>query len=311
MHSRFPNNTCLIVWLLVVLCLPSDAAGDIVDIEFGVNTAVVTQIIIDVVDEDDNAFTLTQNNPATSGAIRAKTANLRQIALADGSILDNFSFLVPSIADSSFPTSGVVEVFSGGTSHVSGSAGFLSGLAQMHSNGDLASYVRVDFTSTDSLWKLQYGQAIDSSGFFVVEERNGNTDFSISALDINGNQIGDTLAFDAPSYQWDTSIKNHLDPISDVQTQELSVVDMSLFNTSAPIHGFSIVNSGNADFKFFFANASFSAVPEPGVLTILMLSALGLCSTRQRRNRRLLALRHPVKNFDRQIFFRCRFRKLH
>lgn len=274
---RYFTTSILAIMFLV---LANHSFADVVDIEFGVNTKTVSQLIIDVVDEDDNMFTLTQSTPDTTNSVLAKTAYLKQVTLLDGTVLEDFAFLAPTIVNQSFPATGTVEVFSGGSALGSGDAGFSTGLSDMHSNGDLASYIRVDGTSTDSLWQLDYGQAIDSSGYFVVQERNGNTDFSIVALDVNGDEIGDTLAFDAPSYQWDTAIKNHLDPNSNAQTQELSIIEMSLFNTTSEIHGFSIVNSGNADFKFFFGNVS--AVPEPGGSVLLLVGLIGLASRRNR-----------------------------
>lgn len=279
---RISRNHFAVLLTLIVLPLAtlSTAGADIVNVEFGVNTETITQVVVSGVDSNDNNFTMTQDQPETSGTVLAKTAVLQSITLADSTILENFSFLKPTIVNASFPSSGTVEVYTNGNRITDSDIGFLDGIAEMHSDDDLASYIRVDGTSIDSEWDLQYGQAIDSTGYFIVEERNGNTDFSVTALDINGNTIGDTLAFDAPSYQWDTSIKNYFDTSGSAQTQELSVIDLNLFNTSQDIHGFSIVNSGNADFKFFFGNVS--SVPEPSGGAILLTGILTIALRRQR-----------------------------
>ena len=88
--------------------------------------------------------------------------------------------------------------------------------------------------------------------------------------------------FNGSSYQWDTTIKNHIDPTNDSQTQELSVIDFDLFNIGTnDVYGFEVVNTGNADFKFFFANTT-SAIPEPGSATLLIAFLVGVCARRRR-----------------------------
>ena len=261
----------------------------IVDVEFGVNTETISQIALDITDQNNQNFVQTQTMPRTAPTdfTLAQSANLQYIRLSDSTILNEFNIASASIVSPSFPTDGTVEVFSNGavfepgTPGSPGSAAFITELGQVHSNGDLASYIRVDGTSTDSLWEVQYTAPVDPSSYLIVQERNGNTDFSITALDIDGNEIGDTLRFDAPSYQWDTGIKNFLDPINNEQTQELSVIDFSLFNTTQDVYGFSVVNTGNADFKFFFANAA--PVPEPGstAVVLTLLAGVGLRRRRQ------------------------------
>lgn len=276
---RFISTASIL--LATLFSLTQIACADIIDIVSGSNTATIAQVVVNVVDLDNNSFVSTQNAPINTGAILAKTAFLDSITLSDSTVLSNFSFLTPTIINADFPNSGAIEVFSNGSAIGVNDTGFLSALGSVHSNGDLASYIRVDGSSGNSAWDLDYSQAIDTSGYFIVEERNGNTNFSLTALDVNGDVIGDTLRFDAPSYQWDTSIKHYLDPNNNDQTQELSVIDLSLFNTSADVYGFRVVNTGNADFKFSFASTT--AVPEPVSLFLPMAAILAISMRRKRR----------------------------
>lgn len=264
--SRLP----FVIGPFVSLLIGASIAHSDIMVEFGTNTETITQVVINVIDENDNSFAFTQNAPQTSTTIEAKTAVLDTITLDDGTVLDDFSFQSPTIVNPVFSDSGDIEVFANGTVFDLNDSDFLSALSSVHSNGDLASYIRVDGSNSDSGWDLQYSQAIDTSGYLIVEERNGNTDFSVTALDINGNATGETLLFDDPSYQWDTAIQNFLDPNNNVQTQELSVIDFNLFGVTADVYGFEVVNTGNADFKFSFANSSTSAIPEPGTVALLL-----------------------------------------
>ena len=97
--------------------------------------------------------------------------------------------------------------------------------------------------------------------YIVVQERNGNTDFDLTPLDINGNPIpgANTLLFDAP-YGWNTGV-SLLAPQPTNQPQWLLVADVEDFGIDAdvtPIYGFRVNNDGEADVKFFGASASAS-----------------------------------------------------
>ncbi len=284
MH-RFPKFRFTIAITLLGALIATAGAADagIVDVEFGVNTETISQIVLDITDINNVNFVQTQTNPRTAPTdfTLARSANLQSITLSDSTILNEFNIASASIVSPSFPTDGTVEVFSNGAAFQPGDTGFETELGQVHSNGDLASYIRVDGTTTDSLWEVQYTAPIDPSNYLIVQERNGNTDFSITALDINENEIGDTLDFAAPSYQWDTGIKNFLDPVNNEQTQELSVIDFSLFNTTQDVYGFSVVNTGNADFKFFFGNTA--VVPEPSSTVVVLALMAGVRLARRRR----------------------------
>ena len=246
----------------------------------GTNTEDVTQLIVNGIDSNGSAFNLTQNMPDNSGTTLAQTAVLHSITINGSTVLNDFDFLTPKIDNLIVPmTGGIIEVYSNGTAIERNASNFRDGIASMHSDGDLASYIRVDGTSVNPSWNLNYGTAIDKSGYFIVQERNGNTNFNLTPLDANGVEIGNTLLFDAPSYEWDTSIKFFQDTTPADQTQELSVIDLDLFDTTEDIFGFRVVNTGNADFKFFFGNVA--NVPEPNSCTLLALG-LGVCILRRR-----------------------------
>lgn len=136
-------------------------------------------------------------------------------------------------------------------------------------------YLRVDGLPNsvpDPMWDFNYGGAtFDSTNYLIVEERDGNTTFLVEPLDASGNIIAgsDTLSFQDGSYEWDIGYQNSLDPNNSSQTQEISVLSFDLFNTSTPIGGFRITNTGNADFKFFIGTSA----PEPSSLILLLLSS--------------------------------------
>ena len=282
MKNKLGLSVCNLLVSAIVMMAGNQVSGDTVEIVFGTNTATIDQVVFEGINSVGDSFMETQDDPDNTGSILAQSALLQSITLSDSTVLENFSFLTPTVTNTSFPTDGVVEVFADGLAFQPSDPGFLDALASVHSDNDLASYIRVDGTNTEASWNIEYGQAIDNSGYFLVQERDGNTDFSLTALDANGNTIGDTLAFDEPSYQWDTSIQNSLDPIDDAQSQELVVVELALFNTTQDIHGFEIVDSGNADFKFSFASVAIEAVPEPGSGILLLLVA---CARMARRHR--------------------------
>ncbi len=270
------------------LTFGSPLYAGLVNVDQNTNTEVINQIVFEFVDENSNAQTITQNNPVNGNGsfLLARTANIQSITLANGDVLRNFNVTAPTIQNSMFPNTGTVEVFQGANTFSPGDAGFIPALQAVHSNGDIANYIRVDGSDTTSSWELRYSQPVDTSGYFIIQERDGNTDFNLQAVDINGNAIGDTLLFDQndtfDSYQWDTSVKHYLDPNNNEQTQELSVIDISLFNTGGiDIYGFEVENTGNADLKFFFGSTA--SMPEPSSAILVFLAGLGLLRKRTRR----------------------------
>lgn len=275
---------------IVVSVHPNCSANLIPIIATGPNRNIEPlQEIVFNVDLDGSGYvTETLTASQTTNQV-AESVVLQSITTTSGLVLDDFSTITPTITNSNFPaTANNIEIFTPRTAVNVADSSFLDELAGVHSTGDLLQYIRVDgFGGTDPMWDLNYGGAVfDSDNYLVVEERNGNTTFTVEPLDANGNLIpnSDTLGFQNGSYEWDVGYQNVLDPINDEQTQELSVLSFDLFNTSTPIGGFRVTNTGNADFKFFIGTAV--TTPEPSsIILLLMSSVTGIGYRRRRENK--------------------------
>lgn len=224
------------------VCSANRCRGGIVTVQAsgaGANVETISQIVMSVTTTSGTSI-VTQNAP-DAGVTAASSAVLQSVTTASGTLF-GFSPLTPTITSETFPaTAGNIEVFTPGAAVNVADATFFDELANMHSTGDLMQYLRVDSTTVEPIWTIEYGASFSSSDYLVIEERNGNTTFEVSALDASGSVIAgsDTLAFNNTSYQWDTGLVNELDPF-DTQTQVASVVSFNLFGTAAPIHGFTI-----------------------------------------------------------------------
>ncbi|MFK7818110.1 MAG: hypothetical protein AB8G99_05295 [Planctomycetaceae bacterium] len=269
--------------ILVLLAANATAQADLIDIVAsgsGANVETISQVVMDVTTTSGTS-TITQNAPDLSASKEASSAILKSITTS-GVTLNQFSALTPTIHNETFPaTASNIEVFTPTAAVNVADASFFSELAEMHSTGDLMQYLRVDSTSAQPMWDIRYGATFDSSDYLVVEERNGNTTFTVEALDALGNTIpgSDTLSFDGSSYDWDIGYANELDPFSN-QSQVMSVLSFDLFNTTTPIGGFRIHDTGQADFKFFIGTST----PEPSALSLAAM--LAFCGVRRRSRQR-------------------------
>ena len=268
--------------VLIALCVSSVCRGDVVNIVSSgpnANVETIVQVVMQV-DDATGSNLIVQNTPAT-GSQEADSAILQSITTSTTTI-NAFTPTVPTVTNDTFPASASgIQVLENGAAVGVSDTDFISSLEQMHANGDLMNYLRVDGGNFTPQWDIQYSLPISSNDYLVVEERNGNTTFTVEALDINGDLISaaDSLAFSGSSYQWSIGLANSADPNSD-QPQVLSVIDFDLFNTSTPIYGFRINDTGNADFKFFVA----TAVPEPSSAAWLAMFAIACVSRRRRRS---------------------------
>ena len=212
------------------------------------------------------------------------SATLQSLTIGAG-VLDNFDFATPTIVSNGtnfFPTSGQpnIEVLTSTEPVGIEDSDFLAELAQTYTNGNLVNHLRVDGTDLEPSWDVIYNEALNTDNYLIFEERDGNTTFTIDVLDEAGNLIAgaNTLSFDGNSYQWSIGYSNINDP-NGAQSQVLGVIEFDLFNTSTPIGGFRVNNTGNADFKFFVGGV---AIPEPGTGgSIFLISLLGWARRRR------------------------------
>ena len=264
------------------------AQGNVVDIIAtgpNANVQTISQVVLNV-DDGMTTFVDTQNAPAPGATVGVTSATLQSLTIGAG-VLDNFDFATPTIVSNGtnfFPTSGQpnIEVLtSTGPVGIGGNnSTFLDALAQTYTNGDLVNHLRVDGTNLQPSWDVIYNEALNTDDYLIFEERDGNTTFTIDVLDEAGNLIAgaNTLSFDGNSYQWSIGYSNTDDP-NGAQSQVLGVIEFDLFNTSTPIGGFRVNNTGNADFKFFVGGV---AIPEPGTGgSIFLISLLGWARRRR------------------------------
>ena len=263
------------------ICTTSSA----VTVAVGTNTQTINEIVVTI---DGSAAPTTFTNTQTGAANAISTAELESVTINGGTVLNNFSRYDAVVTNfSAALTTGVIEVLNSNSDPAAATLpatgatpAFLAELGELHSNGDIANYIRVDGGVSDTaVWDVQFNNVgFDDSDYLIVEERDGNTDFSLTALDINGNIIaGATLDFDGGSYDFDTGLSNVNDPFND-QSQVVSVIDLSLFNTTTAIGGFQVNDTGNADIKVFIG----STVPEPSSILLVGLSGMGLILRRRR-----------------------------
>ena len=258
------------------------AQGNVVDIIAtgpNANVQTISQVVLNV-----NGGVETQDTPATGATVGVTSATLQSLTIGAG-VLDNFDFATPTIVSNGtnfFPTSGQpnIEVLTSTEPVGIEDSDFLAELAQTYTNGDLVNHLRVDGTNLQPSWDVIYNEALNTDNYLIFEERDGNTTFTIDVLDEAGNLIAgaNTLSFDGNSYQWSIGYSNEDDP-NGAQSQVLGVIEFDLFNTSTPIGGFRVNNTGNADFKFFVGGV---AIPEPGTGgSIFLISLLGWARRRR------------------------------
>lgn len=103
---------------------------------------------------------------------------------------------------------------------------------------------------------IQFAYAFESTDYLLASEKYGNSQFTVIALDANGNAIGDFICYGCgggSTYQkWDWNTGYAYAPYNTTQAQTLTVIPISLFNAGQPVYGLRIFNGvGEADVKFF------------------------------------------------------------
>ncbi|WP_162026609.1 MULTISPECIES: PEP-CTERM sorting domain-containing protein [unclassified Lentimonas] len=180
-----------------------------------------------------------------------------------------------------------------------------SALSDSFTNTNLLNYSNKDGgSSTNYDYDIIFKYGLQTTDYMIIGERDGNSTFTLQALDNNGYIIGNTVTFNSP-YSWNTGFTS---PEYQGQEMEINLVDLDAFfddtngdlvNPEA-IYGFKVTNDDGADIKILAAsensfitagnvNANFdspSPIPEPSTYALLLsLAMLGFVGTR-RKNRK-------------------------
>ncbi|WP_158860869.1 T9SS type A sorting domain-containing protein [Lunatibacter salilacus] len=143
------------------------------------------------------------------------------------------------------------------------SADFAAAMEEVVSTPDFRSYWDIGGSSIPSghvFLDIMYPTEVPISGYLVVSERDGNSDFNFQALDENGIVIPTAETIALRGYQWNTRIVNQGN--YPTQPQHLVVLSPLLFEASVPIFGFRVINLNGADGKIVFFRNSIQALPD-------------------------------------------------
>lgn len=214
-----------------------------------------------------NGSIITQTAGHSVSTQTALPVDLLEVTINDGGTiktLDQLNLYGSAIRNNNFASNvGGVGVYDRGTTTAANNAvAFENAMGEVASGPNLLAYLYYDGTSNlpsgddfDMFWS--YG--LDNDDYIVVAERNGNTYFTVTPLDSAGNAItsarrlrfGQTNGTNSSNgnrkYDWNIGYR----PTNQNQPMYMTVVDVSLFNSSVSIHGIRIDNNGQADVKFF------------------------------------------------------------
>lgn len=248
-------------------------------------TETITRVVL-----DNNGTTEIQTDPGidrtppTPTPTRSTTDNanpvsITNVTISDGTtntVLDVFNFEgviveLGELATYSPPSTGIGVNFSGSANVdlTDGVSPFQSAMEDALRNTNIKDYVFYDGKSTSGLtstidYKVKFRRALESTDFVLMQERNGNTYFQLSPLDINGDVISGANIIQFASsnndpstgYSWNTGIADS--GYQPDQPMYYSVASISNFfnDTSVPaedqnVFGFAVNNQGNADTKFY------------------------------------------------------------
>lgn len=269
-----PIKKLFFITLLVVISF-SSLIAQITDIKLGTNNLPITEVSFDY-----NGSTIVQ----TSGETSTNTATTLPVSLNYFKV-DNGSsvtLLYPNdfgniIRNNNFSTSvtGVGIYDKGAFINANNATTFEPALEEAVNSTDLMQFLYYDNTSNlpgGDDFDIYFAKGITESDYIVVGERNGNTYFTVTPLDANGNQIagsekvrfgkvgGPNSGNGTSKYDWDIGFA----PTNQAgQSMVYTAISASLFNLGgAPIFGFRVDNNGEADVKFFgLSNNSFSDNP--------------------------------------------------
>ncbi|MBT8326696.1 MAG: hypothetical protein KJP21_03170, partial [Bacteroidia bacterium] len=224
---------------------------------------------------------ITQLNMTRNGTVVVQNSgNLSTIATTDAIILD--SIIIndggTSVTLDEFISGGAYIANNNFSSSVTGVGVYNQGTEVLASNqtawetemegvandANLLHYLFYDGSTnvpSGADFDVRWARGLTNDEYIVVSERDGNTYFTITPLGPDGNvisgarslrfgfQTGTTSSNGNNRYDWNFRYSSQ--GRSGTQPQYMSVVDVSLFNTSQPIYGLRIDNNGDADVKFY------------------------------------------------------------
>lgn len=241
---------------------------------------------LDEVTFDDNGTLVTQTSsqPNNVNNKRSTPVTITSLKLASGDILDVFNLDGAAITlgnlddPSSSSITGIGVLQSDGTrvelNGPGGPSAFKTAAENALQSSNINEYIYYDGSGPNSPgslaknttdYRINFRFSFEPRDYLLVQERNGNTYFQLTPLDINGNAIAgaNTLQFAqgtaAPfsGYSWNSGFAN--DSYQSNQEYAFSVASVEKFFegtsvTPQPVYGFAIDNDGNADVKFFGAS---------------------------------------------------------
>jgi len=262
------------------------------------NSVNITEVVY-----ERNNLDVIQTSSATSITNTNDSIFLKNATINDNGTVKNLKFFndggVISNVNFTANTTGVGVINNGVITSIEndGLASYTTALAGILNDTNINNYAFYDAVSNIppsgmSDFDILFANAFRSTDYIAVTERNGNTFFDLTALDVNGNVIvdADILQFNsstgslntsgsAGGYDWNTGFANT--NYEDDQPQWMTIASAGLFNTSTEVYGFRIDNNGEADVKFFgISDTPF--VPEPSSTALLGLGALTFLIRRKR-----------------------------
>ncbi len=264
-------KTKLLLFSLFIFLSPKFiSAQTLYNVKLGTDNKKITEVQFVF-----NGNTITQTNGyGSSNAPASRQTNLPVLMnyskINDGGTIKNLSFFNASgayVTNNNFTNAATgVGVYNEGNETLTsnGVPAWEAAMQNMVVSRNALNYLFYDGSSNipaGADFDIYWAKALTNDDNLVVSERNGNTNFNIVPLDINGNVItsarelrfgftdGAQSSDGNKKYDWNIgygSLGRNAN-----QPQYFSVIDVELFNTNQPIYGFRIDNNGNADVKFY------------------------------------------------------------
>lgn len=136
-----------------------------------------------------------------------------------------------------------------------------------------------------------YGSTLNPNGTILIGERDGNSAFTIEALNAAGSVVGNIIEIgsDSEAFAFDTGIGASADTnangATDTQSIELAVFEVSLFNTAEAIQSLRFNNASGADIFVLAPAPATEPIPEPASFP-LIIGAVAIACTLTRRQRK-------------------------